>query len=111
MRSAGDEIEVSSEPGEHSLGQRDAIGLGHLMEGSRQGDPSSQRMERMGGHVVEEALLGGCARQETGGPGGARRLQMRQGVGEGPYENQWHALRPRRNKLAGSYSDDNGVRA
>ena len=35
---------------------------------------------------------------------------MRQGIVEGPYENQWHALRPRRNKLAGSYSDDNGVR-
>ena len=93
MRSAGDEIEVGSEPGEHSPGQRDAIGLGHLMEGSRQGDPSSQRMERVGGHVIEQALLGGGAGQEAGGPCGARRLQVRQGIGEGPYENQWHALR------------------
>ena len=110
MRGSSDEIEIGSEPVEHPLGQRDAIGLGHRMEGTRQGEPRPERMERVSGHVVDQALLRGSAGQEAGGPGGARCFQMRQGVGEGPYENQRHALRPRRNKLAGSYSDDNGVR-
>ena len=80
------------------------------MEGTRQGEPSPERMERVSGHVVDQVLLRGGARQEAGGASGARRFQVRQGVCEGPYENQRHALRPRRNKLAGSYPDDNGVR-
>ena len=109
MRGSGDEIEVGGEPGEHSLGQRNTIGPGHRMEGTRQGEPRPERMERVSGHVVDQALLRAGAGQEAGGAGGARRLQVRQGVSEGPYENQRHALRPRRNKLAGSYSDDNGV--
>ena len=98
MRGSGDEIEVGGEPGEHSPGQRDTIGPGHRIEGTRQGEPSPERMERVSGHVVDQVLLRGGARQEAGGASGARRFQVRQGVGEGPYENQRHALRPRRNK-------------
>ena len=67
-------------------------------------------MEQPGGCAVDQALLGGGVGQKTGGAHCARCLQVRQRIGEGPYENQWHALGSGRNKLAGSYSDDDGIR-
>lgn len=105
LRGGGDEVEIGGQPGEQTVRHSHAVGAPHPVEGPRQRDHPSGRVQEMGSYPVEQAPARGRRRQQPGGPHLPGRPGMGQRIGEGAHEDQGDALGPGGDELAGGHPD------